>query len=286
MPGPRRTARESAPSRGPLALGLIGRPVSHSASPAIHGAAFEAWGLEASYRAIDVAPLELETWVARLAASGGGNVTLPYKERVATLLDAPGDEVRATGACNCFWRAGDGALRGENTDVGGFVAACRDLAVELEGARVLLLGAGGAARAVAHALALGGVARLDVWNRTRARAESLAGSFRGEARVLDERPRGAAFELVVNATRLGLRDDEPLPLDLSNVEAEAALDLVYGAGGTPWVRHAAALGVRAADGLGMLVHQAALSLRCWFPDRTPPLAAMRRAARAALGAGP
>ncbi len=265
---------------------LLGRPVAHSISPAIHRAAFRHWGVEASYTTLDVAPQDLSGTVERVATQGGGNVTLPYKARVAELIEAPGATVRATGACNCFWRAPGEGLRGENTDVAGFLGACRDLGVALEGSRVLLLGAGGAARAVLHALEGAGAERIEMWNRTRARAEGLTAGARRPVRVWTEPPSGVTVELVVNATRLGLEVRDPLPLDLRRIDAAAALDLVYGRDRTAWVRHAEELGIACADGLGMLVHQAARSLAWWFPDRDPPHDLMLRAAATAAGREP
>lgn len=252
----------------------------------MHEAAFRHWGVDASYEALDVAPEGLEAAVARVAARGGGNVTLPYKRRVAGLVERPGESVRATDACNCFWADGEDGLRGENTDVGGFVAACADLGVSLAGARVVLLGAGGAARAVLHALEREGADRVELFNRTRSRARTLAAGTTTDVEVWDEPPTGIAVDLVVNATRLGLDSADPLPLDLAAIEAGAALDLVYGPDRTAWVRHAETRGVRCADGLGMLVHQAALSLEWWFPGRRPPMDVMRRAAVGALGRRP
>lgn len=262
---------------------LIGRPVAHSVSPAMHRAAFRHWGVEASYEPLDVAPDDLDAVVVRVAAGGGGNVTLPYKARVAGLIERPGAAVRATGACNCFWSAPGEGLRGENTDVGGFVAACAELDLPLAGARVLLLGAGGAARAVLHALEREGAERVWLWNRTRLRAEALAARVAVPVQVCAGPPADLGVDLVVNATRLGLDSADPPPLALDRVETGAALDLVYGPERTAWIRHAEAHGIRCADGLGMLVHQAALSLAWWFPEREPPVEVMRRAGQAALG---
>lgn len=265
---------------------LLGRPVSHSVSPPVHEAAFRHWRVKATYAALDVPPEALDATIRRVAAAGGGNVTLPYKLRVATLIERPGETVRATGACNCFWFDPEAGLRGENTDVDGFVDACGDLGVTLEGARALVLGAGGAARAVVHALERAGSARIELWNRTRRRAEALAEAASAEVRVWTDPPTDLEVDLVVNATRLGLDPGDPLPLDLERIGAGAALDLVYGPERTAWVRHAETRGIRSEDGLGMLVHQAARSLAWWFPGREPPIDTMRRAAARALGRGP
>lgn len=272
-----------------LAFALLGCPVEHSVSPAIHRAAFARLGVDAGYEAVPVRADGLEAAMRTWAGRGGGNVTLPHKEPAAALLEAPREAVRATAACNCFWRDPSGELAGDNTDVGGFLAAVRELPVPggLPGTRALLLGAGGAARAVLYALLEAGAARVDVANRTVARARELVqrvGSGAEErARVVPFGDRPASdYDVVVNATSLGLRPSDPLPLRLDGAEVGAVLDLVYGPGGTRWTRHARELGTPAADGLGMLVHQAALSLRRWLPGTEPPLTAMREAARRAL----
>ena len=264
---------------------LLGDPVAHSLSPAIHRAAFEAWGVADTYRLERVEAGGLERAVREAAERGGGNVTLPHKEAVAKLLDRRSRHVTSTGACNCFWRTADGELAGDNTDVEGFVAAARDLGAEVSGGRVLVLGAGGAARAVIRGLQLMGARRIELWNRTEGRARRLSTELSGELDVLERRPTDGRYDLVVNATRLGLADTDPLPLDLSGGLADAALDLVYGRGpdGTAWTRHATRHGVDAADGAGMLVHQAALSLARWFPGREPPLTTMLAAVRGGSG---
>lgn len=258
----------------PREFSLLGQPVDHSLSPRIHGAAFAAWGVDDRYVLRPVQASELDQAVLDAAARGGGNVTLPHKQAVARLLDRPTDAVRATGACNCFWKTPDGHLAGDNTDVGGFIRALEDFGLELSGSEVLVLGAGGAARAVLQGLHRLGVAHVDVWGRTESRVRAMVEDTAVPAAVLGALPSVGDYLLVVNATRLGLDPSDPLPVDLSSGFGGAAFDLVYTGNGTTWVRHAAALGIPATDGLGMLVHQAALSLRRWFPDREPPVAEM------------
>ena len=214
-------------------------------------------------------------------SGGGGNVTLPHKGRAARAVEAPTGAVRATGACNCYWRDADGRLAGDNTDVAGFrqaAGALVDAPEPLDGRSVLLLGAGGGARAVAHACLAGGVASLDVLNRTVARAVELAEHFGdGRIRVLERREEAVeVYDLVVNATSLGLEASDPLPMELDDVSAMAAFDLVYGRGGTAWTAHARRLGIPAADGGEMLVRQAAASLRRWFGE-APELEVLRAA---------
>lgn len=267
---------------------LLGDPVAHSLSPTIHQAAFQAWGVDARYRLRRVDDADLTEVVLEVARGGGGNVTLPHKEAVAALIQDPAPDLVETGACNCFWMSPDGTLAGDNTDVRGFLAALDDLAASVEGEAVLVLGAGGAARAVVIALRRRGVARVDLWNRTADRARRLVvdiggGSACAPIHVLDRRSPGQRYALVVNATRLGIHASDPLPIELDGGVAEAAIDLVYGSAGTPWVRRARSLGIPARDGLVMLVHQAARSLKRWFPDRQPPIPLMLEAARAAAG---
>lgn len=272
----------------PRLFALLGDPVEHSASPAIHGAAFRERGVTAVYAVVETRPAEVEPVMRALSRRGGGNVTLPHKGRAARALDRPTAAVSATGACNCFWSEG-GELVGDNTDVEGFLAALEGLIPGgggPAGGRVLLLGAGGGARAALHGLLEAGAARVDVWNRTRDRARRMREEVAGgaeEVRVLGGREEiGARYDLVVNATSLGLDPDDPLPLSLEGREVGAVFDLVYGEAGTSWVRHARELGIPARDGLEMLVRQAAASLERWM-EEDPPLEAMREAARRATG---
>ncbi|MDH3733318.1 MAG: shikimate dehydrogenase [Gemmatimonadota bacterium] len=257
----------------PREFALLGDPVSHSLSPAIHGAAFAAWGVNARYVLRRVDRRRVPEALLEVAARGGGNVTLPHKELVAKLVDEPTGAVVETGACNCFWPTATG-VAGDNTDVGGFLLALGDQAGGLAGATVLMLGAGGAARAVLHALQQVGVARVDIWNRTGSRAAALTATSDENVVALDHLPDGGGYDLIVNATRLGLSNSDPLPIDLGGGVGRSVFDLVYSPSGTAWVRHAESLGVPARDGRSMLVHQAALSLRHWFPDREPSLSAM------------
>ncbi len=280
--------------RVPRAVALLGDPVDHSLSPAIHEAAFGALDLNARYVAVRTLEPELPGLLRAFARSGGGNVTVPHKVAARELVDRATGAARRTGACNCFWTDGDGAIHGDNTDVEGFRLAMEawEEAPPLEGAGVLLLGAGGAARAVATACVDAGVERLEIRNRTHSRARDLAERLGGQdagvtARELGEGPGragtdGGPYDLVVNATSLGLGPDDPLPVDLGRTAARAAFDLVYGPDGTPWTRHAREEGVPSVDGLEMLVRQAGLSLRRWF-DVEPPLEVMRSAARRSLG---
>lgn len=293
-----------------LRFALLGDPVRHSISPAMHRAAFDVLGLDAEYTARQTAPDEVGP-IMRGADLAGGNVTLPHKLRAARALARPSPAVRATGACNCWWRRPDGELAGDNTDVGGLHTALSRFGFQPRGARVLLLGAGGAARAAVHALLEGGASSVEILNRTPARARTLrdralahataaaatgadgppdADRAAATVRVVAAPPAGATYDLVLNSTSLGLTPGDPLPLELDRGAVGAgfgaAFDMVYAAGGTAWVRHARALGIRATGGVDMLVGQAALSLEQWFPGRAAPFDAMREAAVAELGSRP
>lgn len=262
-------------------LALLGDPVAHSLSPEIQNAGIEALGLDGVYVALRVGPDDLAGFVRGLArAGGGGNITLPHKEKAATLIDTPTQAVRRTGACNTFW-AEDGKIRGDNTDVEGFSRALEAfLGGGPEGLRVLLLGAGGSARACLVALIDGDVAEVSVLNRTRDRARAVARRIGGpKVRVLDDikQVHGAAFDLVVNTTSLGLNPDDPAPLDLEMFgRVGGVFDLVYGKMSTPLVKHAKELGIRAVDGSEMLLQQGAVAFERWW-GRPPYLESMRQA---------
>ena len=263
-------------------LTLLGDPVAHSASPELQNAAFRAAGVDGVYVAVRCEDPDLGGFMRGLArAGGGGNVTLPHKERSASLLDVRSEAVRRTGACNTFWGDPHGKLHGDNTDVEGFRRALRAfMDGSPRGMRALLLGAGGAARAALLGLIDEGVDDVLLLNRTQERARAVARRIGGRrARVATTRwqVEGEKFDLVVNATRLGLEPTDPTPLDLTLLKrVGAAMDLVYSRDSTPFVRSAEAAGVRVTDGLEMLIQQAAASFECWW-HREAPVDAMRSA---------
>ncbi len=258
---------------------LIGEPVSHSSSPTIQNAAMKDLGLDGVYVALQAGWEEMVGFVRGLAMSGGGgNITLPHKEKAATVVDVRSPAVKRTGACNTFWFE-DGKIHGDNTDVEGFSRALEVfLGGPPEGEKVLVLGAGGAARACLVALMDGGVQEVQILNRTRDRARVVARRIGGErVRVLDDSGEvdGQSYDLVVNTTRLGLGADDPLPLDLHRLNrAGAVMDVVYLPQPTPFVEAARDLGIRATDGMEMLVQQGAVSFERWWGQR-PSLEVMR-----------
>ena len=258
---------------------LLGDPVRHSLSPVIQNAAFDDADVDGVYVALRCSEEDVQVLVRSLSlAGGGGNVTLPFKERAAAVVDVPSEAVRRTGACNTFW-AEEGEVRGDNTDVEGFRRSLRTfLGHDPDGARVLLLGAGGAARAALVALLDGGVDGVVLLNRTVERARMVARRMGGERTKVAESPdelHGEPFDLVVNATRLGLSPDDPLPLDLDRAgRVGAVLDLVYAEAGTRFVDEAARHGIPATDGTEMLLRQGAVAFERWWGS-APSLDAMR-----------
>lgn len=271
---------------------LLGDPVAHSVSPAMHDAAFRALGLPGRYSARHVPPERLAEAVAELRHEEyrGANVTVPHKEATLSLVDVVAPDAAAIGAVNTIVRDGT-RLRGDNTDAAGLLTALEgDLGIVPYGVRILLLGAGGAARAAAAALLSHGPASLTIYNRDRERAERVAAAMgaryggrvraAGHAEALAE---GADVDLIVNATSAGL-DGVSLPLDGLQPRPGAALyDMVYTPTPTPLMRELAARGTTVADGLSMLVAQAAASFALWT-GQTPPIDVMRAAAREALDA--
>jgi shikimate dehydrogenase len=267
-------------------LAVIGHPVAHSLSPAMQNAALRELGLagEWSYEAIDVSPEDFRGVTSGLPQDGfaGVNVTIPHKRAAVDVADDPTDAVRAIGAANTLTFAG-GRIAAENTDAPGLIAALSEPA---SGRRALVLGAGGAARAAAWALADAG-AEVWVWNRTHEKAERLAAEF--SVHSVEPEPTDGSidigtYELIVNATSVGLDAAERDGADLKALHLDAdsfnerhfVMDLVYGSSDTELVRAARRGGATVVDGREVLVQQGAASLRIWT-GREPPIEAMRRA---------
>ncbi|AOB33352.1 shikimate dehydrogenase [Bordetella sp. H567] len=275
---------------------VIGNPVAHSRSPRIHALFGEQTGIVLEYGLLPAPPDGFAAAVRGFFDSQGRglNVTVPFKEQ-AWSLAAPhlSDRARLAGAVNTLWMR-DGVLHGCNTDGVGLVADLRRLGAELAGARVLMAGAGGAARGVLQPLAEAGCARIHIVNRTPERAHALAAEWLRatgaaspavSAGGLSEAHKGGPWDVVINATASSLGDAAPdLPAGLY-ADGALAYDMMYGAQPTPFMRQAEADGAAAtADGLGMLVGQAAESFFIWHgvrPDAEPVLAALRRELAAA-----
>jgi shikimate dehydrogenase len=262
---------------------VIGWPVEHSRSPLIHNYWIKELGLDADYRREAVPPEQFATFVENLAARGyvGANVTVPHKVTALT-LSAPDDRARAVGAANTLWLDA-GTLRSTNTDVEGFIA---NLDAGAPGwadgpDAALVLGAGGAARAVVFGLLERGVARIAVANRSFERAEALCGKFGPSLDPLrweEIDSRLAGVGLLVNATTLGMTGQGALTVRLDRLPPTAVVaDLVYAPLETALLAEARHRRLRAVDGLGMLLHQAVGGFERWFGERpqvTPALRAL------------
>ena len=251
----------------PSRLLLLGNPTAHSLSPRIHNAALRAAKIDLEYTAMDVAPAQLRATLKSLRAQGAaGNITIPYKQAVFGICDHVTNIAERARAVNTFW-VQDGELIGDNTDVAGFDFAAQDL---LESARadrpkrVTLLGAGGAAAAVAAAVRDWDGTELVIWSRDPAQAVALAQRYALASAEPSLLAAVKGADLVINATPIGMAD-ENLPIEISALPKKCpVLDLVYRKGETPWVRSARDAGHPASDGLPMLVEQAARSFRRWL----------------------
>jgi shikimate dehydrogenase len=266
----------------PRAACLIGWPAAHSRSPLIHHYWLRTLGIEGGYVIEAVPPDEFQDFVFRLSLRGfvGANVTIPHKER-ALALSKPDARARAVGAANTLWYE-DGELCSTNTDVEGFINnldACASGWDKTEDA--LVLGAGGAARAVVFGLLERGIRRVHVANRTVERARALAGQFGAGVMPVAWEEVGALLPragLLVNTTSLGMHGQPPLEVDVGLLPSHAVVaDLVYVPLQTPLLEAARARGLKTADGLGMLLHQAVRGFELWFgrrPEVTPELRAL------------
>ncbi|WP_439567110.1 shikimate dehydrogenase family protein [Sphingopyxis sp.] len=250
---------------------VIGDPIAQSKSPLIHGFWLRELGLEGDYRRAHVTPDDLAAYVAERHADPawrGCNVTLPHKLAVMDLVEDPGNIRGTIGAMNTVVRQPDGALIGTNTDAAGFYAPLAEL--DLGGAPVAVVGAGGAARAVLFALARAGVGHVTILNRSPLKAMGLLATFglKGEVVGLDAALPPAA--LLVNSSSLGMTGQPPLDLDLSSLADDAIVyDLVYAPLQTGLLRAAAARGLDTVDGLDMLIGQAALAFELFFGAAPP-----------------
>ncbi len=247
--------------------GIIGWPVAHSRSPRLHGFWLEQYGIDGAYVPLPIRPDRFATAVRGLMEAGfaGANVTIPHKQAAFALCDSADASARRAGAVNTMVFR-DGQIAGSNTDGWGFLANLRAQGVDPEAGPALVLGAGGAARAVAAGLLEIGV-RVTIANRTPEHAQALAHDVPG-LRVLGWDSRSEALAdhaLLVNATSLGMQGHPPLELDLSRAAPGLAVaDIVYVPLETPLLSAAAAHGLRAVEGLGMLLYQAVPGFRAWF----------------------
>src|SRR5215510_8599283 len=270
---------------------VIGWPVEHSRSPLIHRYWLKQYGLAGAYEKEAVKPEDLPAFLGGLAAQGyaGANVTLPHKEAALRLAAVADEAARTIGAANTLWLDGAGRLNASNTDAYGFMTNLNAVAAGWnEGRRpVMVLGAGGAGRAVLHGLLAEGASRILLANRTAGRARELADAFGPAVTVVDWRERDRALlgcGLLVNATSLGMTGKEALGLDLALLPSDAAVaDLVYSPLETRLLAAARGRDNLAVDGLGMLLHQAVPGFERWFGVRPEVSDELRAHVAASLG---
>ncbi|MFN3274751.1 MAG: shikimate dehydrogenase [Paracoccus sp. (in: a-proteobacteria)] len=265
---------DSAIIHAPLA-GVIGMPVAHSRSPRLHGHWLARYGLAGHYVPMPVQPEHLAEVLRILPRAGfvGINVTIPHKEAVLTLADTVTDRAALIGAANTLIFRPDGKIHADNTDGYGFIANLRQNAPDWQpdAGPAVVIGAGGAARAVVASLLDSGVRELRITNRTRLRAEQIKAEFGARLVVYEWAQVGNMLEgaaTVVNATSLGMLGKQPLRVPLDALSPQALVtDLVYTPLMTPLLIEAQARGCRIVDGLGMLLHQAAPGFERWFGHR-------------------
>lgn len=266
-----------------LLAGVIGWPVAHSRSPLMHNWWLAQCGVNGAYVPLPVVPGQFDTAVRGLQAAGfrGVNVTIPHKESAYRIVDRLHRSAQRSGSVNTLVFASDGRIEGYSTDGDGFVANVEAHGVAVKGGSTLLLGAGGAARAIAASLLDRGV-RVVVANRTRARADALAASLAG-VEAIDWAQAGSVLPgctMLVNTTSIGMEGaaQAQFPLDLAQAGPELVVcDIVYVPRQTALLKWAAAHGLRTVDGLGMLIHQAGLGFEKWFgvaPDIGPDVEAL------------
>ena len=274
-------------------LGVIGYPLSHSISPPVHQAALDHLGIDARFEVWETLPSDLPALIDRMRTPGfmGASVTIPHKETVAALMDGLSPVAAAIGAVNCIAYAG-GRMVGHNTDCDGFITALgRCAGFSPAGRSVLLIGAGGAAKAIGHALLGEGAASLTIANRTRARAEALAADLSGDVVAVSLDPSDLAgpaggADLIVNSTSVGMSSGEragDCPIAPGLIPAASVVnDIVYSPPETPLMRAGRARGARVLGGLPMLIYQGAAAFELWT-GREPPVEVMLAAGERALG---
>lgn len=268
----------------PLA-GVIGHPIAHSRSPALHGHWLRRYGINGHYIPMDVSRENFETVLRTLPMMGfmGVNVTLPHKERALALADVVTDRAALIGASNTLIFRKDGKLQADNTDGYGFIENLKQGAPDWRGADgpAIVLGAGGASRAVLASLIDAGVPEIYLANRTKTRAEALKDEFGAKVRVIDWVQVSNVLDeaaLLVNTTSLGMTGSSEMRLPLDNLTSKTVVtDIVYTPLRTPLLDAADHAGCVTVDGLGMLLHQAAPGFERWFGQRPDVDDALRAA---------
>lgn len=276
-------------------VGLIGWPVNHSLSPQMHNAAFADKGLDFCYVAFPVKPAALKQAILGLRALGmiGANVTQPHKEKVLYYLDEASSEAQTIGAVNTIL-VEENRLLGYNTDAMGFLISLeKEAKVQLEGKRIVVIGTGGAGRAISVGAAFSRVREITLTDVVKDKAKRLVAAIqavRSEVKTTALEPASEQFaksveaaDIVVNATPLGLRPDDPLPLDPAHLSKKTfVFDAIYIPAETPLLKAAREKGCRTLNGTGMLVHQGSAAFKIWTGVE-PNIALMRDVVTKALG---
>jgi len=258
--------------------GIIGYPVKHSLSPIMQTAAFEELEIDAVYVPFEVKPENLKSAVEGLKALNvkGFNVTVPHKEKIIENLDFLSDEAEVIGAVNTV-KHEEGKLTGYNTDAEGFIRSLKEEGIDVKGKRVLMFGAGGAAKAVGYSLLREGVKFLNVVNRNFSRAKQLGDLLGKFGNVLIYPLKEGTVEvllkdvdLIVNTTSVGLKDTDPHLFDYSKIpEGIVVVDIIYNPSETPLIKAAKERSCKVINGLGMLVHQGAVAFEIWTREKAP-----------------
>lgn len=257
--------------------GLLGYPVGHSLSPAMHNAAFAELGLDFRYLAFEVPPERLGHAVEAVRAlnMAGVNVTVPHKENVIKYLDEVDAEASFIGAVNTIVND-KGRLKGYNTDGRGFMRSLEEEGASAKGRDILIIGAGGASRAVGYYLAKE-AGRIVIFDMDRPKAERLAGDLKSVNPRVESAPKmpdAERFGIIINATPLGLKPSDPLPVDAEKIKpSHVCIDLIYKE--TPFLKEAKSKSAKAVNGLGMLLWQGVLAFELWT-GKTPPAKLMRQ----------
>lgn len=255
--------------------GVIGHPIAHSKSPRIHGYWLKKYGIDGDYQAYDVHPHQLRDEALRLRDAGlaGFNVTLPHKQAIMDVCTTLNDEATRIGAVNTVVFHAGGEIEGRNTDAFGFMTNATETHPDFDWRKnpAVVIGAGGAARAILYALKRAGVPEIRLTNRTIDTAETLAEEFGCRVHEWDER--NAAVQgagAIINTTSLGMNGQPALEIDLQGMDSDALVyDIVYVPLQTQFLKSAEVLGYRCVTGIGMLLHQARPGFQAWFGGGLP-----------------
>lgn len=259
----------------PILAGVVGSPIGHTKSPLIHGHWIKKYGLSGYYIPIEIRPENFESAIRSMPKLGfrGANITIPYKETILSIATSISDRAALIGAANTIVFGPDGSIRADNTDGIGFIQNIRAQAPDWSGSNgpAVVLGAGGASRAIVSALLADGVPEVRLTNRTRHRAEMFKDQFGAKITVVDWAKASEAMDgaaTIVNTTSLGMTGKPPLKIKLNGAPNYALVtDIVYAPLNTDFLEQARSFGLRTVDGVGMLLHQAVPGFEYWFDVR-------------------